>query len=550
MTSVRDLIDMKLPGGTHVVGGAHSLDNVVTWVTLPKPTPPAFSDLRGGEMILLNPAALTTLDERTSLERAVRELAALEAAAIAFSGRVGAGARHAADQTGLVLLQLPTNVDLGAIEREAKAFIVERSRDSQRRGSERGRKLMELAIAGEPLDAIVKATSDLAGHSVVLEGRDGRILGIHPHAADAIERAAFEMMIQEGREGIAGWLRTSTSRSPAEPPVEIHSLPGTWQRAVAPSIGGDGLLGNVSMIVAGRAPNATEQGIVSRGAAACAVVLARDYAAMAARREIAVNLLDEILDGALRNELTLLQAAKRMHYDLDGEHVVFVCRIESPNQAAIARGRDHRWWQVVEEILARRDSRLLWRVRNNAAEILWSVTAAAETRRTAAALCDELQRRLGDANSLVAVGAGRVHVGLTGIRQSHQEAKQALTIGRRLNGLGGLTRFEDLGVYRLIFAAEQIPELTAFHDETLAKLIDYDRGHSGDLINTLRAFFAANCGPKEAAGLLEVHRNTVLYRLQRVQEITGLDLDDADVRLRLHLALAINLALFSGVGDG
>ena len=40
-----------------------------------------------------------------------------------------------------------------------------------------------------------------------------------------------------------------------------------------------------------------------------------------------------------------------------------------------------------------------------------------------------------------------------------------------------------------------------------------------------------------------MHRNTVLYRLERVREITGLDLDDANVRLRLHLALCIHTAL-------
>jgi purine catabolism regulator len=134
---------------------------------------------------------------------------------------------------------------------------------------------------------------------------------------------------------------------------------------------------------------------------------------------------------------------------------------------------------------------------------------------------------------------------LAGIQQSHQEAKHALSMARRLNGGGGVTRFADLGVYRLIFAAEQLSELRSFHDEALNPVIDYDRQHSADLVRTLRAFFDAKCGPKEAASMLEVHRNTVLYRLERIQEITGLDLDDADVRLRLHLAVCVHTALYS-----
>lgn len=163
----------------------------------------------------------------------------------------------------------------------------------------------------------------------------------------------------------------------------------------------------------------------------------------------------------------------------------------------------------------------------------------------AATLHEELGARVAGNGTVVSLGAGRVNAGLAGIRQSHQEAKQALIMGRRLSGAGRLTRFEDLGIYRLIFAAEQLPELRAFHEEALGALIEYDCEHGGDLIRTLKAFFDAKGGPKEAASLLDVHRNTVLYRLERIRAITGLDLDDADVRLRLHLALSVHLALFA-----
>src|SRR3954454_24360406 len=107
LISIRELLSAALPDGTNVVGGGGALDNEVSWATQPRPTPPAFSNLRGGEMILLSSEALKSLDERTSLERAVRELASLEASSIAFSGRISPAARQAADETGVVLLQLP-----------------------------------------------------------------------------------------------------------------------------------------------------------------------------------------------------------------------------------------------------------------------------------------------------------------------------------------------------------------------------------------------------------------------------------------------------------
>jgi purine catabolism regulator len=96
----------------------------------------------------------------------------------------------------------------------------------------------------------------------------------------------------------------------------------------------------------------------------------------------------------------------------------------------------------------------------------------------------------------------------------------------------------------LLFAARDLPELRSFHEEALGALITYDRQHSAELVKTLGAFFAGRCGPKEAAAILGVHRNTVLYRLERIRDLTGLDLDDAEIRLRLHLAYCSHVALY------
>jgi purine catabolism regulator len=106
-----------------------------------------------------------------------------------------------------------------------------------------------------------------------------------------------------------------------------------------------------------------------------------------------------------------------------------------------------------------------------------------------------------------------------------------------------VTLFDQLGVYRLIFAAEHLPEMQGFLEETLGSLVAYDAQHGADLVRTLEAFFQANCSPKETAVILKVHRNTVLYRLERIAAIMKIDLNDPDTRLRLHLALHVRLAL-------
>ena len=75
--------------------------------------------------------------------------------------------------------------------------------------------------------------------------------------------------------------------------------------------------------------------------------------------------------------------------------------------------------------------------------------------------------------------------------------------------------------------------------DTLGAVLDYDKRHDGELIHTLEAFFIHNGNLARTAEMLCVHRNTLGYRLGRVSEITGMNLDDSDTRLMFHLALKV-----------
>lgn len=547
MIRVQDVIALALPSGTKVVAGAAGLGREVTWATRPRPTPPAFGHLSGGELVILSPAVLAQLDERLTLDGAVRQLAGSGVSAVAYSGTATKAARDAADAVDLPLLQLPKTAELGPLERDASRLITDRRREVQRRGQDVGRQLMELAIAGEPLDRTVRALAELAKRSVVLQGRDGRVLAFHAPATSSPDLERIGPSLDASHAELARWLVATAVSSPAEPPTVTYDLGPRLVRIIAPVIGRNGLLGSLSLIAPQRGETPEDALFTSRGAAACAVVLARDHAAASARREVELHVLDEILDGALRSETTLLQQAKRLGHNLLAPHVAIVARVDQVGPVRVA-GRDGRW-SALGDVLKRagpgREARALWRVRNNSAEIVWPATGGVEVSHLVTSLHSDLAA-VTTGEGEISLGVGMVREGLAGIRQSHHEARQALTLGRRLHGPGRVTRFDELGVYRVIFAAEGLPEVGSFHDETLGGLIDHDRLNNADLQRTLNAYFAARCSPKEAASLLGVHRNTVLYRLERIREITGQDLDDATVRLQLQLALHIHQALYGG----
>ncbi len=80
------------------------------------------------------------------------------------------------------------------------------------------------------------------------------------------------------------------------------------------------------------------------------------------------------------------------------------------------------------------------------------------------------------------------------------------------------------------------PDLTPFR-RLVEPLLIYDQERRSDLIRTLRVYFVAGANTSEAADRLFLHRNSMLYRLTRIEALTGLDLKDYRARLALQLGL-------------
>jgi DNA-binding PucR family transcriptional regulator len=85
--------------------------------------------------------------------------------------------------------------------------------------------------------------------------------------------------------------------------------------------------------------------------------------------------------------------------------------------------------------------------------------------------------------------------------------------------------------------------LRDFCESHLGALREYDRAHGAQLVETLDAYFAAGRSLAGTAQLLGTHRNTVLYRIRRIEEVARLDLRNPQVELALQLALRIGAAL-------
>jgi sugar diacid utilization regulator len=175
--------------------------------------------------------------------------------------------------------------------------------------------------------------------------------------------------------------------------------------------------------------------------------------------------------------------------------------------------------------------------------ILWPAESAADVegaRQLVMSLQKEAVKRSGTARARVRAGIGGYHTGLRGISGSYLEAQQAIEVGRKLRPDAVVHRHDEV-IPQLVLA--QNPRLAErFVVDSLGPLLEAKARNRDQLLETLQAYLGAG-SVKDTAAALKLHRHTVLYRLEKLRDLLGSDLDSPQTRLRLQLALDLRKLL-------
>ncbi len=237
----------------------------------------------------------------------------------------------------------------------------------------------------------------------------------------------------------------------------------------------------------------------------------------------------------------LLARARELSLDLQAGASVIVARAHP--QAPTEEG-----WRARARAVAERGARAVvgrsiaaLSERDGAAgvEILLLLPGGEEpaAARAAEAVLREMESAL--SGYTFAIGRSRVAEDPADLPRAAGEALLAANVAEGGTPDGALLAFEQTGAYRLLLSAmtENPGELQRFYAETVEPLVAYDEQYETDLLQTLETFLEADGNVAGTAQRLFTHRHTVYYRLERVRELTGLDVSSSDGREKLSLGL-------------
>jgi len=155
-------------------------------------------------------------------------------------------------------------------------------------------------------------------------------------------------------------------------------------------------------------------------------------------------------------------------------------------------------------------------------------------------LADSLSKLVMQASEgKVIAGYGRAYSGgYAQIVKSYKEALHAVKVKklfpRETEGIHG---YHQLGIYRYLLQLKKWEEDEGYRNERLDKLKQYDRDNQTAMLETLETFLDAAGKMNVTAQLLHIHTNTLGYRLRRIEEIMGIDLENMNQRAALYLEL-------------
>jgi len=384
----------------------------------------------------------------------------------------------------------------------------------------------KLSLDGAGIRLILEVIGSLAGGRAALYSGDGyRVRGAGEHSDGMPQRIHVPAIGASARE-----VRINAGR-PARPLDVVPVRAGAETLALL-AVGVD----EESVDPEGRLR------ALEHGSTVLALELSKERAAAEVERRLRGDLVEEVLAGGLEPDEAerIARQAERLGHRLPQRAWVVVLEPDDDKtEATLApRGQQDRLDAALSGLIRSRLPGALTLVRSASAVFLVPDELAADlpaVEKLAAQVLSAAAPVMKPGSA--SVGIGNLANGVGELARSHIEARQALRLTRRAGSRGRVASYRSLGAFRLLLEVQSPDALSRFVNELLGPLLQYAQSRDTPLLETLEALSAARWIRRAAARNLGIHINSMTYRVERIESLTGLKLDDAETRVAISIAL-------------
>ncbi|HED24668.1 MAG TPA: PucR family transcriptional regulator [Firmicutes bacterium] len=550
--TVKEALSLNLVDRLKVVGGQKGLDRVIKLVNVIE-VPDIMDWLIDGEFLLTTgysfreyPELMKSLIPRMSESNS----AALAIKTKRYMNEIPTEVISSANHFNIPLLEVPYDLSFSEIIAPILGVVFNKQNKILQKLEQGHKKLMDLALNGSPLEELCKETGKLISNPVAIMDREGKLI-VNQECPDQYKFELFfsdrsvEITKEKLRFGNIKEVKYSLEyTSDTDKPLTIKAIR-------IPIIADKYQYGHMVAIV--NSPvSETDILMMERAATIAALEFTKRKAIFEIEKSYCNDFLEILLSGDFENISEVIDRGKIFNLNLELPTAVLIINETSFNEIKeINRYMDIESLHSKEDLLRaingflkqQSDQNLLAGIKGNNIIVIINTS----TTNPVAALkdkVDDLTRFMDETtgpNMQIKVGVGRAYPDIRSINRSYEEAREALKIAQ-LSDEAGVVFFDNLGFYKIL-SEKNRGELEQFVDELLKPVFEYDRRKNGDLVKTLQTYFETNRNLKLTSSRLYTHYNTVLYRIKKIEDLTGISFDDPESALNLEIAVNI-LKLF------
>ncbi|MGH2613731.1 MAG: PucR family transcriptional regulator [Thermomicrobiales bacterium] len=527
--TVAEVLDLEILRAGRVVAGARDLaQRRVRSVAVIEV--PVDDFVREGDLVLTtamgvgHDAALFAVFVRdVARSNAAALLVALGPHAEAIPGEVSA----AAESLALPLVTLPWELTFSDISNAVLGRLLDEQHAVVRESLALQERLTQLVIDGADLAGLARALAAMLGRPVAIADAAGNVL------ARGGGTSEFETQVQEAVR------RQANPSAEGLPEADSLRLLPANGLALAAIESGRETCGYIATPIGAGPLTAVERLTLQHAVTAAALCMLQRRAA----EETALRLRDDFVwslaASYIASPADAIARGRLLGDDVSLRYAGLYGKVERGESDDEHRGLPAqsrlRILDAIEGAAAHQRRAALATVIGDVVVAFVEVSRASESLE---GLVDRINTRLQSHSPAIDVswGIGAVHEGFANFRLTYRDARAACQIGASVRGAGSVTHVSQTGSYRVLLGIGANPESRRFWDGYLRDLIDYGEQKGMDLLGTLELYLTTQGNVSETARRLHLHRQSLLYRLQRIEELTGGDLSDAQHRFALELS--------------
>ena len=501
--------------------------------------------LNGGELVVTT--AYYIKEDPLAQKKWVQGLVDHGAVALAikparFIGNIPEVIKQIGDELSFPIIELPPKITWPVIIEGVMNLILDRASALVKRSEEIHRRLTKLVLDSKGMDKIARTVSDIVNNPVIIEDRWFNLLTVsdtdendrnilnHRLSPDYIKQ--LKVLQKENK------IKMNHKSSYAEIPLFIDGK--EYKQYIFPIIAGQELYGYFSVIEKNGIVTDKDYIAMEHGSTVIALELLKKKASFEAEGRLKADFLRTLLEEG--NEEEVKQKAAAQGFDLSGLLTAIIIRVYKQEENPIhlidtflTKTIHHMVQQLDPKAftIPRQDDLVIFlhSDNNKNTEFIKKVKDISIN------IVKALEQNLFGYKSII--GIGNPYEKIKDIKKSYSEALEAVNTAKKFPSYGQVVCFAEMGCYRLLSMVKDRSVLEAYCQDTIGKLIEYQKENKVDLIETLENFLISNGNQADVARKMFLHVNTVSYRLNKIKELLDVDLSQAETRFNLYLALKI-----------